>query len=102
MDMAERGRRRATRGMQRRHATGQSDPGAAPLDVDGVATIAAGCAAWLIALVVLFVQRAELEADGHMWWLWTCVAGFGLGLLGLQYCLRRRDRMRSAGPSIDE
>ena len=25
-----------------------------------------------------------------MWWLWTCLAGFGLGLFGLEYCRRRR------------
>jgi hypothetical protein len=93
--MAERGRRRASRAGQRGLAS-PADPGATPLDVDGVATIAAGCLVWLIALVVLLFRRGQLEADGHMWWLWTCVAGFGLGLLGLQYCLRRRDRMRAA------
>jgi len=25
-----------------------------------------------------------------VWWLWTCLAGFGLGLFGLEYCRRRR------------
>jgi len=27
-----------------------------------------------------------------MWWLWTCLAGFGLGVWGWDYCRRRRNR----------
>ncbi|MCZ9337881.1 DUF2530 domain-containing protein, partial [Streptomyces sp. TRM76130] len=37
---------------------------------------------------------------GHLWWLWTCLAGAGLGLIGIWY-VRRRDaaiaRARGAG-----
>ena len=36
----------------------------------------------------------RLEDAGRTWWLWTCLAGFGLGLFGLEYCRRRR-RMRA-------
>ena len=32
-----------------------------------------------------------LREDGHLWWLWTCVAGFGLGLVGWDYCRRRKN-----------
>ncbi|MCW2759790.1 MAG: hypothetical protein JWO46_3536, partial [Nocardioidaceae bacterium] len=35
-----------------------------------------------------FVSR--LREDGHLWWLWTCLAGFGLGMAGWDYCRRRR------------
>ena len=39
--------------------------------------------------VVELVER--LRQDGHLWWLWTCVAGFGLGLVGWDYCRRRKN-----------
>ena len=65
---------------------GRADP--EPLEVDDVRLVAAGCAVWLVALVVV------LFAQGPGRWAWTCLAGFGLGLLGVEYCRRRRDAMR--------
>jgi hypothetical protein len=35
-----------------------------------------------------------LRENGQLPWLWTCIAGFGLGLLGLEYCRRRRNALR--------
>ena len=62
-----------------------------PLDVDGVRTIEVGTITWLIGFVALLPFYSRLEDDGHTWWLWTCLAGFGLGLFGLEYCRRRRN-----------
>jgi hypothetical protein len=45
---------------------------------------------WLIAFVALLPFYGELEEHGRLWWLWTCLAGCGLGLFGLEYCRRRR------------
>jgi hypothetical protein len=64
----------------------------APLDVDGTRTVAVGTALFAVAFVVLLPFRHRLEAAGHGWWLWTCLAGFGLGLVGWEYCRRRRRR----------
>ncbi len=61
-----------------------------PLDVDGVRTVAVGTALWLVGFVMLLPFIGRLEEDGHLWWLWTCLAGFGLGLTGWDYCRRRR------------
>ncbi len=61
-----------------------------PLDVDGVRTIAVGTVLWLVAFVVLLPFYGRLRDEGRAWWLWTCLAGFGLGLLGWEYCRRRR------------
>jgi hypothetical protein len=36
----------------------------------------------------------RLQDAGHSWLLWTCAAGCGLGLFGLEYC-RRRKRARA-------
>jgi hypothetical protein len=61
-----------------------------PLDVDGVRTVEVGTVAWLVAFLALLPFYSRLEDAGRTWWLWTCLAGFGLGLFGLEYCRRRR------------
>jgi hypothetical protein len=61
-----------------------------PLDVDGVRTVEVGTIAWLVGFIALLPFYGRLEDDGRTWWLWTCLAGFGLGLFGLEYCRRRR------------
>lgn len=61
-----------------------------PLDVDGVRTLTIGCILWALATIALLPFYGRLEEDGNLWWLWTCVAGLGLGLYGLEYCRRRR------------
>lgn len=62
----------------------------APLDVDGVRTVEVGVGLWLLGFVALLPFYGRLQDAGHLWWLWTCLAGFGLGLFGLEYCRRRR------------
>jgi len=66
-----------------------------PLDVDGVRTVTVGVGLWLLGFVALLPFYGRLEEAGQGWWLWTCLAGFGLGLFGLEYC-RRRKRTRDA------
>lgn len=65
-----------------------------PLDVDGVRTIGIGAVLWLVAFVALLPFVSTLGDNGRLWWLWTCLAGFGLGLVGWQYCRRRRAHLR--------
>ncbi len=67
----------------------------APLDVDGVRTVAVGSAVWLVGFLALLPFYGTLQATGRTWWLWACVAGFGMGLAGLEYCRRRRQHLRS-------
>lgn len=69
----------------------------APLDVDGVRTVAVGCALWAIAFVALLPFSGRLEESGRGWWLWTCLTGLALGLFGLEYCRRRRARHIAEG-----
>lgn len=61
-----------------------------PLDVDGVRTVAVGSALWVVAFVALLPFYGRLAEDGRAWWLFACLAGAGLGLIGLEYCRRRR------------
>jgi hypothetical protein len=67
-----------------------------PLDVDGVRTLQVGTLLWGLAFIMLLPFSARLHADGHLWWMWTCLAGFGLGLLGWDHCRRRRNARQSA------
>jgi hypothetical protein len=62
-----------------------------PVDTDGVRTVVVGTVLWGVATVVLLLLRGRLEEAGNGWWLWTCLAGTGLGLLGIEYTRRRRD-----------
>lgn len=67
-----------------------------PLDVDGVRTVAVGVAVWLLGFLALLPFYSRLEATARGWLLWTCLAGVGLGLVGLAYCSRRRHARRQA------
>ena len=64
-----------------------------PLDVDGIRTVGVGTLGWLIAFLVLLPFSGTLADQHRLWWLWTCVAGVMLGLVGLAYCRRRRSRL---------
>jgi hypothetical protein len=48
------------------------------------------------ALVVLLITGSDIPGYHH-WWVWTCLAGFVMGLFGLWYVPRlKRARERSA------
>ena len=71
-----------------------------PLDLTGVRTVTVGAILWLLAFFALLPFYSTLQEHDRGWWLWTSIAGFGLGLLGLEYCRRRRDRL--AAQAADE
>jgi hypothetical protein len=62
-----------------------------PLDVDGVRTVAIGSVAWIVAFVAMLPFIGTLRDHDRLSWLWICIAGFGLGLIGVEYCRRRRN-----------
>ena len=51
-----------------------------------VAIIAAGIVAWAIALVLV------IAVGGKSDYIWICVMGIALGLIGLRYTIRRAKR----------
>lgn len=61
-----------------------------PLDVDGVRTMQVGSGLWFLAFVALLPFVGILRDTGREWWLATCLAGAALGLIGWEYCRRRR------------
>jgi hypothetical protein len=66
------------------------------VDVDGIRVVTIGTALFAVASVVALLLHPRLAADGRGWWLWVCVCGFGLGLVGLLYCWNRVHQ-RSSG-----
>lgn len=70
-----------------------------PLDVDGVRTVEVGTALWLVGFLALLPFYSPLAEAGRLWWLWTCTAGVGLGLFGIEYCRRRR---AARGGTVDQ
>lgn len=82
--------------MGRRQPRPRESPEVRPFDVDGVRSVAIVTVLWAVAFVVLAVRQAALDQAGRGWWMWTCLAGVGLGLLGLEYCRKRRDAISRA------
>lgn len=66
-----------------------------PMDVDGVRTMTVGTVLWAVAAVALIPFWGTLRDNGTQWWMWSALAGFGLGLLGIEYCRRRRNALEA-------
>lgn len=86
----------ARRGSRRSTASRSTVDGAQPepVEVNDVRIVLIGTLTWLAAFLALLPFRAQLQAGGHGQWLWTCLAGAGLGLIGLYYVHRRREALR--------
>lgn len=63
-----------------------------PLRADALHVVIIGTAVWLVAVVVLLFARGS-----HDSWLWTALAGFGLGLIGMPLILLQRRTAASRG-----
>jgi uncharacterized membrane protein YfcA len=61
-----------------------------PVQVNSVPMIAVGTALFFIGFVALLPFYSWLGEHHHRVWLWTCLAGWLLGLAG--YALLRRHR----------
>jgi len=71
-----------------------SRPTPEPLDVDAVTVVTVGTLLWgATGLVLVTFGRGWLERNDDVWWIWTCVAGFLLGLVGIAFVRRRRTRL---------
>ncbi|WP_231123579.1 DUF2530 domain-containing protein [Nocardioides sambongensis] len=67
-----------------------------PLDVDGVRTVQVGTALFLLAFLGLLPFYGRLQTNETTWLLWMCLTGVGLGLIGQDYCKRRRAARQQA------
>lgn len=67
-----------------------------PLEANDVATVTVGTIIWFALFVVQLPFYGWYSDHGHTWWIWTCLAGGCLGLVGLKYVRARRDAIRRA------
>jgi hypothetical protein len=67
-------------------------PDPPPLETDDVRIVAGGTVLWAVAFVVLLALRLT-DHEIHAWWIEMCAAGALLGLVGVRYCVRRRNAL---------
>jgi hypothetical protein len=72
--------------------TRRADP--LPLETDDVKIVGLGTALWVVALAVCLLLRHRLDDSGRGSWVWVCLAGVFLGVVGLRYVVRRRSAIR--------
>lgn len=60
-------------------------PDPEPVKTDDRKPMLIGIVAWLVALAVMLVFIGPLTEAGNAWWLWTCVFGIALGIIGILY-----------------
>ena len=63
-------------------------PPAVPINARPIVVV--GTAIWFVAFVALLPFWGWLGRHDHRVWLWTCLAGWSLGLLGLLIMARHR------------
>ncbi|MEY9933511.1 hypothetical protein ABH926_008166 [Catenulispora sp. GP43] len=61
-----------------------------PMQINEAKVIWIGIGLWAAAFLILLPFRKTLISDGHGWWLYTCLAGAGLGMVGLPMVGRRK------------
>lgn len=64
-----------------------------PLDVTGVRTVVVGSVVFLLAGLAQLPFLDQLREADRLWWLWTCLMGFALGVFGFEFCRRRARRL---------
>ncbi|SEL43457.1 DUF2530 domain-containing protein [Streptacidiphilus jiangxiensis] len=69
-------------------------PAAPPMEANDVAIVTGGTVLWLVGFLVLLPFHSSMAAHGRGDWQWICLAGFGLGLIGIWYCRARRAAIR--------
>ncbi|MFF3894039.1 DUF2530 domain-containing protein [Streptomyces sp. NPDC001812] len=77
-----------------------------PLEGPVVATIVGGTIIWFALFLVQLPFYGWFDDHGRTWWLWTCLAGGGLGFIGIWYVRRRdaaikRDRAAAAARTAE-
>jgi biotin transporter BioY len=76
-----------------------------PPDPPMVPFAVVGIVVWAVLGLVLLPFHDSLSRHGHLNWLWTCLAGFLLGFVGLATMIRHdrhRRLRRSASAAVAE
>ncbi|TQL67103.1 uncharacterized protein DUF2530 [Nocardioides albertanoniae] len=74
------------------YAEAPPEPKIELVDEDGVRAFELSTLGWLVAFVALLPFWGLLSDRGWTWWVWTCLAAFGIGAIGIEVTRRRRAR----------
>ena len=67
-----------------------------PLEGPVVATVTGGTILWFVLFLVQLPFYGWFDDRGSAWWIWSCLAGAGLGLIGIRYVRRREAALKRA------
>ncbi|MGK5632011.1 DUF2530 domain-containing protein [Streptomyces sp. URMC 123] len=67
-----------------------------PLEGNVVATITGGTVIWFVLFLAQLPFYRWFDDHDRLWWLWTCLAGGALGLIGIWYVRKRDAAIRRA------
>lgn len=68
------------------------------VDEDGIRAFELATLGWLVGFVALLPFWGLLNDRGWTWWIWTCLAAFGIGAIGIELTRRRKARrLRAEG-----
>ena len=66
------------------------------VDEDGIRAFELSTLGWLVGFVALLPFWGLLNDRGWTWWIWTCLAAFGIGAIGIELTRRRKARRQRA------
>jgi len=67
-----------------------------PLEGPIVATVTGGTIIWFVLFLVQVPFYGWFDDRGQAWWVWACLAGAGLGLIGIWYVRGREAAIKRA------
>ncbi|MFJ9741802.1 DUF2530 domain-containing protein [Streptomyces sp. NPDC101166] len=73
-----------------------------PLEGPVVGTVVGGTVIWFVLFLAQLPFYGWYEDHGRLWWLWTCLAGAGLGLIGIWYVRKRDAAIKRAAASAGD
>ncbi|QKW07222.1 DUF2530 domain-containing protein [Streptomyces sp. NA04227] len=68
----------------------------APLEGPVVGTVTGGTILWFLLFLAQLPFYGWFDDHGHLWWVWTPLAGAGLGLIGIWYVRGREAALKRA------
>ncbi|MEE1800565.1 MULTISPECIES: DUF2530 domain-containing protein [unclassified Streptomyces] len=83
--------------------TGSTPQRAAPEPLEGpvVGTVTGGTIIWFALFLLQLPFYGWYSEHGHTWWIWTCLAGAGLGLIGIWYVRGRDAALKRAAAAAE-
>ncbi|NGN67848.1 DUF2530 domain-containing protein [Streptomyces sp. A7024] len=60
-----------------------------PLEGNVIAVTIGGTVVWAVLFLAQLPFYGWFDERGHTWWVWTCLAGTGLGVFGIWFVRRR-------------